>query len=301
MSTKTIILNTEEQQQLKNSLQHATECKTPPYANYQIKVEGCTITAYQSGKVVFQGQDADYYAQGYQVQEPKKKQASKQPSSTNLERYPQCGSDEVGTGDYFGPVTVCATCVTKEDVAFLRELQIQDSKAVTDERIRELGPLLCERLTYSLLVLDNKKYNDIHPHFNMVAIKSRLHNQAFVHLKHKMNGLPSFCIIDQFVQGKSYYRYLQNVKEIVPDIHFETKAENKYLSVAAGSIIARYAFLQAFDRMCEQYDFTFLKGAGAKVDANIVDFVRRYGEEELRNVAKLHFANTKKALHKTME
>ena len=49
-------------------------------------------------------------------------------------------------------------------------------------------------------------------------------------------------------------------------IHFETKAENKYLSVAAGSIIARYAFLQAFDAMCQHYEFPFVKGAGSKVD-----------------------------------
>lgn len=76
----------------------------------------------------------------------------------------------------------------------------------------------------------------------MVAIKSRLHNQAYVHLRRKLGSLPSLCIIDQFVQAKSYYRYLHDVEEVVHTIHFETKAENKYLSVAAGSIIARYAF-----------------------------------------------------------
>lgn len=78
-------------------------------------------------------------------------------------------------------------------------------------------------------------------------------------------------------------------------IHFETKAENKYLSVAAGSIIARYAFLQAFDAMCQHYEFPFVKGAGSKVDQAIRAFVKQYGKAELANVGKLHFANTKKA------
>ena len=59
---------------------------------------------------------------------------------------------------------------------------------------------------------------------------------------------------------------------------------------------SRYAFLKAFDAMCEQYDFTFLKGAGSKVDQNIREFVAMHGKEALLQVAKLHFANTKKAL-----
>ena len=54
--------------------------------------------------------------------------------------------------------------------------------------------------------------------------------------------------------------------------------------------------MKAFDAMCEQYDFTFLKGAGSKVDQNIREFVAMHGKEALLQVAKLHFANTKKAL-----
>lgn len=300
MGTKTITLSKEEQIALKQRFKQAKECKTPPYAQFQIKVEGCTITAYTSGKVVFQGNDADYYASGYEKNSPSRASVEKA-QAKQAEVFPQCGSDEVGTGDYFGPVTVCATCVTQADCDFLKQLEIQDSKAITDEKIRELGPQLCDRLTYSLLVLNNEKYNAIHPNYNMVAIKSRLHNQAFVHLRRKLNGLPQLCVIDQFVQAKSYYRYLTNVQDVIYDIHFETKAENKYLSVAAGSIIARYAFLLAFDKLCEQYEFDFPKGAGNKVDQAITLFVKRFGEEELRKVAKLHFANTKKALHKTME
>lgn len=293
MSTRTVTMSPAQMHALEKQFSKGEKRKTPPYAEYQIKLSDCMITAYTSGKVVFQGEGADFYAEAYSVSAKPMKQKQKAMTTTNL--YPQCGSDEVGTGDYFGPVTVCATYVRKEDVAFLRELGIQDSKALNDARICELGPLLSERLTYSLLVLDNAKYNAIHPQYNMVAIKSRLHNQAFVHLQKKLGTLPAFCIIDQFVQASSYYRYLKGVNEVVHDIHFETKAENKYLSVAAGSIIARYAFLQAFDAMCQHYDFPFVKGAGSKVDQAIRAFVKQYGKAELANVGKLHFANTKKA------
>lgn len=284
--TKTLTMTTQEMQMLKQRYPQAKQRKTPPYALYQIELSDCIITAYESGKVVFQGVGAPIHAMG--DQKDNMKQAI----------YPQCGSDEVGTGDYFGPISVCATYVAKKDIKTLQTLGIQDSKAIHDATIRQLGPKLMELLPHSLLLVDNAKYNAIHPTNNMVAIKSKLHNQAFVHLRNKMKGLPQFCIIDQFVQGTSYYRYLQNETDIVSGIHFETKAENKYLSVACGSIIARYAFLKAWDAMCEQYDFIFLKGASHKVDQNIREFVDLYGKDKLQYVAKLHFANTKKAFCK---
>lgn len=294
MSTKTVEMNKQSMLALKARYPQAEVRKTPPYALYQIKLSDCVITAYESGKVVFQGDGAEYHSQSYSIIEKKKK--SHTSGSFRDECYPQCGSDEVGTGDYFGPVVVCAAYVGKEDVAFLKELGIQDSKAVDDALIRKLGPMLIERLPHSLLILNNAKYNRIHESDNMVAIKCKLHNQAYVHLHKKVAQWPSLIIIDQFVQGKSYYRYLKEEKEVIRDIHFETKAENKYLAVASGSIIARYAFLLSFDAMEEQYGFHFLKGASHKVDANIREFVKRFGKEELYKVAKLHFANTKKAL-----
>ena len=42
-------------------------------------------------------------------------------TTSSTSQYPQAGSDEVGTGDYFGPVCVCASYVTKDDVDFLSE------------------------------------------------------------------------------------------------------------------------------------------------------------------------------------
>lgn len=295
MGTYTIETDTTTMMELKQRLHTAQQRKTPPYALYQIKISDCVITAYASGKLVFQGKDAEAYVSLLSPATPQTtKPQNAHPSHKNI--YPQAGSDEVGTGDYFGPVTVCATYVQECDVAFLQALGIQDSKAIDDATIRRMAPQLIERLPHSLLILDNATYNRIHKENNMVAIKSKMHNQAYVHLRNKLNTLPTFCIIDQFVQKNSYYRYLQKEPDVVCDIHFETKAENKYLSVAAASIIARYAFLKAFDAMCAHYDFPFLKGAGSKVDENIRDFVALHGKEALFQVAKLHFANTKKAL-----
>ena len=188
-----------------------------------------------------------------------------------------------------------ASCiVTKEAREKLSHLGIQDSKQVDDTKIRKLAPLIKEVCPHSILIVPNSKYNDMHDSCNMVDMKCRLHNQAYVNLIHKGYTLPKQIVIDQFVQEKSYYRYLQGFPEVIRGITFETKAENKYLAVACASILARNAFLETWDLMEEKYDFKFEKGAGSKVDVCGKKFVQKFGKEKLYQVAKLHFKNTQK-------
>lgn len=281
MSTHTIKMSAKEIQALELKLKGAENKKTPPYALFQKKTSDCTITAYESGKVVFQGEGAAFYAGAI-------------PAKAIPKKYPESGSDEVGTGDYFGPIVVCATYVKESDLPLLNSLKIQDSKQLKDEDIIKIAPPLMQQLTYSLLVLENTKYNEIHKTTNMNAIKAKLHNQAFLHLEKKVGHPLDHIIIDQFTPEPSYYRYLNDEKEIMKNIHFETKAENKYLSVACGSIIARFTFLEALKQMSEKYDFDFPKGAGAHVDEAGVEFVKDHGWDIMYQVCKYHFKNSEK-------
>ena len=261
---------------------------TPPqYAKWQLKPENCVITCYTSGKTVFQGKDANVYAAAFmEVQD-------EIPNTATTNQYPQAGSDEVGTGDYFGPVCVCASYVTKDDVDFLVKLGVRDSKQMSDADMLKIGPLLMERIPHSLLIVPPQKYNRVHESNNLNAIKAKLHNQAYINLAKKIE-LPSFKIIDQFTPETSYYRYLKNEPQIIHGIHFETKAEDKYLSVAVGSIISRYGFLKTWEEMEKKYNMTLPKGSGDKVDIVAQAFVERYGLERLGEIAKLHFKNTEK-------
>ncbi|NLH64398.1 MAG: ribonuclease HIII [Erysipelotrichaceae bacterium] len=271
---------------------HDTEVKAPPYAKWQLRPENCVITCYTSGKTVFQGRDAAVYASAFINTEahpiPQKSSTQKKPGS-----FPQAGSDEVGTGDYFGPVCVCATIVSPEDLSLLQELGVRDSKQLNDDDIRRIAPKIMKQIPYSLLILEPAKYNEVHKDNNMNAIKSKLHNQAYVNLTKKYQ-LPSLKVIDQFTPENLYYRYLKGEKEIIRGIHFETKAEDKYPAVGAGSVIARYAFLTRMDDMEKKWKMSFQKGAGTKVDACAKEFIRKYSFDELSEIAKMHFKNTER-------
>ena len=273
-----------------------TQVKTPPYARWQLRPENCVITCYESGKTVFQGKDAEVYASPFMKEQSGIRKTSserKHSSGNGHDIFPQAGSDEVGTGDYFGPVCVCATIVTKEDDVLLRKLGVRDSKQLRDSDIRKIAPQIMKQLTYSLLILPDEKYNEVHAKYNLNALKSILHNQAYVNLTEKAQ-LPEWKIVDQFTPERSYYRYLKDEPVVIRNIHFETKAEDKYPAVGAASVIARYAFLTYMDEMEKKWNMKFQKGAGSNADACARDFVKRYSKEKLGMVAKLHFKNTEK-------
>lgn len=278
MAVFSITLTDKQISDLKKSNISLIKSSDNPTIDALFELSDCKITLYKSKKAVFQGKDVSAYQDLYQAK-----------------FIEHSGSDEVGTGDYFGPVVVAASFVSAESYQKIKHLGIQDSKQIDDTLIRKIAPKLMEEIPYSVLIVDNTKYNQIHEQHNLNAIKALLHNQAYKHLEKKIKQLPKLNVVDQFAPENLYYNYLKNEKEVIRSLHFETKAESKYLAVACASVIARYTFLQVWDKMEENYHFNFPKGSGDLVDQAIVRFVGEFGKDKLKQVAKLHFKNTQKS------
>ena len=215
----------------------------------------------------------------------------------NINNLPMAGSDEVGNGDSFGPFVVVSAIIEKEDVSFLEELNIKDSKELSDKQIREIGEKLIKRIKHSFIMLKNIAYNRATLKYNQNEIKATLHNICYTNMKTKYK-LPKLCVVDQFCSKEKYFEYLEKnseIKEIYRDLVFETKAENKYIAVAVASIIARYYFIKEFDELCKKYNMELAKGSSNPIiEDQVKEIINKYGEEELKNVAKLHFKNIKK-------
>ncbi|WP_226526277.1 ribonuclease HIII [Metabacillus niabensis] len=278
--------------------------KTPPGAVFSAKVNGCTITAYKSGKVLFQGNSAESEAAQWGTAAPTiKKQPSlaKAPNGyqppANISSLSILGSDEVGTGDFFGPITVVAAYVKSNQIDLLKELGVKDSKNLKDPQICEIAKDLIQTIPYSLLVLHNEKYNELQQQgMSQGKIKALLHNQAINHLLKKIEPeKPDGLLIDQFAEPGVYFRHLQGKKVYKENIYFSTKAEGIHLAVAAASIIARYSFIQEFDKLSQKAGVIIPKGAGAQVDIAAAKIIQKKGSEFLTSITKKHFANTEKA------
>ena len=204
------------------------------------------------------------------------------------------GSDEVGTGDYFGPIVVCATYVSTDKQALLQDLKVMDSKKITDDKIKKIAPIIMKEIPYQAYILTNKEYNTLnHDEVNMNKIKAILHNKVLSGLKNK-NYPYDLIVVDQFTTPKSYYNYLINVPNKVTDITFTPKAEDQCLSVACASIISRYIFLQEMYKMSKELNQEVPKGAGPSVIEFTQKLVKEQGIDILNNYVKLNFQTTNK-------
>ncbi|MEG2937139.1 MAG: ribonuclease HIII [Vagococcus sp.] len=288
-------------QKMKNTYE-TYQIKTPPYAVFSSKLPGVTVTAYNSGKVLFQGVQAENESAKWgKASHTPKKQSSTQKKEADLpkdfQNWAVLGSDEVGNGSYLGPVVVCATYVTKENMPLLKELGVKDSKMLTDPMIRKIAKDLVHVVPYKQLIVTPKKYNEIQPNYNVNRMKVALHNQAIHLLLEELKPVkPQGILIDQFTTEKSYRSYLtREPNPVTENLYFKTKGEQYHLSVAAASIICRATFLDELDKASKELGFTVPSGAGTKSDQAAAKILKKGGLSLLENYAKLHFANTEKA------
>lgn len=281
---------------------HFIERKAPGVI-FAAKLPDTAITMYKSGKLMFQGGGAEREAARWGTVE---KTAT--PLSTigakgdvlpnNFATLSVLGSDETGTGDYFGPITVAAVYVPTSKIELMNELGVKDSKMLTDDYMRKIAPDLRAACVHSVLVLRNEKYNNLQAKgYSQGKMKAMMHNKALQNTLSKMAPeKPEFILIDQFAERGVYYNYLKNERELVQEnVYFSTKAEQLHVAVATASILARAAFLKEMDRLSDITGLTLMKGASNKVDVQAARIWRNQGEEFLRSITKWHFANTDKA------
>lgn len=266
--------------------------KKIPYAIFQAQEEDTVITLYKSGKAMFQGISADVDASMWAMLQDKKEEKQEH----NLYNITSIGSDEVGTGDYFGPVVVCASYVNIKDIKFLEELKVKDSKQTTDDYIRKIAPVISKKIDYELLVLSNKEYNEKYKEIkNINKIKAIMHNKVLYNI-HQRHIDCKNLIIDEFSKPNSYFNYLKDVSNVEKDLIFTPKAENKNMAVATAAILARFTFLEIMDKLSDKYHEPLLKGASSEVDKQAERLIEKYGKDILEDIAKIHFINTERIL-----
>ncbi len=281
---------TPSEKEIQAFLEHYQTSLAPsknPYIRYFLRLPQATVSIYTSGKVLLQGEGAEKYARffGYQVLEENRGQ-----------NFPLIGTDEVGNGSYFGGLAVVASFVTPDQHAFLRKLGVGDSKTLTDQKIRQIAPILKEKVQHQALLLSPSKYNEvIGDRYNAVSVKVALHNQAIYLLLQK--GLqPKKIVIDAFTSAKNYDKYLAHeANRFSNPISLEEKAEGKYLAVAVSSIIARDLFLENLENLGRELGYQLPSGAGTTSDKVASQILQAYGMQGLNFCAKLHFKNTEKA------
>lgn len=271
---------------------------TNDYTLFRAKYKGTTITLYKTLTLLLQGSKSDkVYTEicnllDLEVDLDIKSEKSVE-SSVNLSII---GTDEVGTGDFFGPIIVAGAFVDKSQIVDVMKLGVRDSKNLNDSKIRQIAKELKKIIKYQIVALDNMKYNYLVSvaNFNMNKIKALLHNDVLFKLTNKVPNYDKI-IIDAFTTREKYLEYISDQKIIVSDVELEEKGESKHLAIACASILARAAFLRKMDLLSDEIGFDLPKGAGSKVDLAIAKLIRDHSETILTKYGKTNFKNVEKA------
>lgn len=247
---------------------------------------GSVCNLYTSRKVVFQGNEEFDQL----ISEIKGSEVSSFES--------RLGVDEVGKGDYFGPLVVVSCFVDKKFKSKLLGMGVADSKRFTDTKIRKLYAKLKDYSYYYVSVVSPSEYNDLNDELKNVSIilakqHAKVIEMGLKDLEEK-NIRCGKVVIDQF--SKRSTRVTDELGELGKKIKFEQfhKGESD-IAVAAASIIARGVFLEEMEKLNDKYYFKFPKGATHVID-DARKFVSKHGESELRKVAKVGFKTTKKVM-----
>lgn len=268
------------------------EVSNNPYTVFRFKSPGGSIaTMYTSGKLVFQGREdftstiANIKAEG---------NGNKKVSDFK----PHVGVDEVGKGDYFGPLVVVSCFVTKEFLEKINYLGFADSKKFSDGKIENLFNMVRDYPYYYTSVVEPPEYNKLVLEYkNASILLAKQHSIVIEKALADLRSRGVQCtqvVVDQFSSRKS--RVLDELGELgkcVELVQFH-KGESD-IAVAAASIIARGVFLEEWKKMSAKYNFDFPKGSSNVLDGARL-FISEHGTEELKNVAKIGFKTTQQIL-----
>ena len=265
------------------------------YTLFRVKYNNSFLTVYKTNTALIQGKDEyEFYikiCKELNIEPvPKDSQNSNHSALNALQSI--IGTDEVGTGDFFGGIVVAGCFVPKNEIFNVKKLGVKDSKELSDSKIMELAPILMKNLVYSVSKLDNLHFNYLvaRHKLNMNAIKSLMHNSIVNSMINKVSDYDAI-IIDAFTTRQNYFNYLKNEKKVCDKVVLEEKAENKFISVACASIIARYTFLKEMESLSNLVGFELPKGAGKPVDTAILKIYTEKDPNIFKTIAKMNFKN----------
>lgn len=262
--------------QLKQMLQkgfYYQDSKTPYEA---VRMGGpCVIVLYKSGKLILQGQQALVLG----VEKTLKELGFKEQVTDQYQLFGEkehgsvIGSDESLKGDTFGGLVVAAVRCDPIQREQLYQHNITDSKLIYDHNIPSMAAAIKRICKYEVRVITPEEYNQ----GSVTALLNKLHGECINAL------LPADKIVIDKYPGCD-----------IP-VTQETKAELKFIEVAAASILAREKALEQLDILSKKVGFKVPKGS-----SDVLKALEMAVESDvpINELVKMHFSNVQELLRR---
>ncbi|RAP38855.1 ribonuclease HIII [Candidatus Marinamargulisbacteria bacterium SCGC AAA071-K20] len=201
------------------------------------------------------------------------------------------GVDESGKGDYFGPLVVASVHSDKHTNEKLKDMGVQDSKKLTDEKMLQMAPDIMELCKHSIVLIGNESYNDVYERMqNLNHLLAWGHGKA---IEQVLNEVECDNVLSDQFGHASLVKNALRTKGISVNLFQRPRAESN-IAVAAASILARATFVEEIMRIENHYQMPFPKGCSENTLKSAILFCESHGREHLPTVAKLHFNLTQK-------
>jgi ribonuclease HIII len=208
---------------------------------------------------------------------------------------PRLGIDEAGKGDYFGPLVVAGVRITRAETAQrLQEIGVRDSKEIVASGIRRISRRILEAVGRNNVHVISLAPGEYESRRSAAGNVNRLLGELDAGIIGELVGEVEVVVVDEFARSARSY-----LESSVPEgvrLEVRTRAEDD-AAVAAASIVARARQLEEIDHLSEWVGFRLPLGATHVVEAGR-RVVGELGEEGLAEVAKVHFATTRRVLER---
>ncbi|MFQ5455437.1 MAG: ribonuclease HIII [Nitrospirota bacterium] len=214
--------------------------------------------------------------------------------------FPYIGSDESGKGDYFGSMVIAGVWIDESIKDKFESIGIKDSKLLSDKRCKDIAYQIRDicRGRFQVVEISPERYNTLYDEFKREG-KNLNHILAWGHSRVIENLVTSnpclYAAADQFGNERYILSRLMTKGRGIKLFQF-TKGE-RYIGVAAASILARDKFLTSIDRLSGEYGIKIPKGASNTVILPATQIFDKKGIEGLKKTVKLHHKTTQKVLN----
>ncbi|MDO9043937.1 MAG: ribonuclease HII [Methanobacteriaceae archaeon] len=204
------------------------------------------------------------------------------------------GIDEAGRGPVLGPLVVCGAVIPQEKIAILERMGIKDSKKLTPSRRNVLARKIrkmadCHVVKITAQDIDNLRAKDVNLNEIEKIAMMKIINMAQA----------DSVIIDSVDVDPA--RLTRQIKEVVGDemdVISEHGADDKYIPVAAASIVAKVERDIEIEKLNRQYKKMGGMGSGYPSDPRTKAFLQKFEYDELPDFVRKSWATVEKLKNK---
>jgi ribonuclease HIII len=198
------------------------------------------------------------------------------------------GVDESGKGDFFGPLVIAALSASRDDLAWLDEIGVRDSKLIANNKLLTIDERLRARFVHAVIVYRPREYNRRYAEIkNLNKLLAEGHARAIADVLAQSKA--ELAISDKF--GKTEL-IEQALHRLGVTIKLQQLVRGEAVpQVAAASILARAAFLREMETLSARLKMEIPRGAGAIVDEAGRKLAAKHPGLDFSTIAKTHFKN----------